>query len=113
MRVETTDIGDFLANLEAAGAGNVFEKAVWRAIRYFPVETSKGVKVKVVLQAAAVITTEDGREYLLVLADECGVDYQYSSGDKKGTELARQIVESIGRFCKNFGLTVRPGTLSE
>lgn len=68
-----------------------------------------GVKVGILLQASAVVVTEDGGEYLMEVGEQCGDDWMDATRDFAGSERADVLKTMIEDFCRNRGLTVRPG----
>jgi hypothetical protein len=54
---------------------------------------------------------KEGGEYLLQMGVECGMDYRDSTNELSGTEEAYRQRKLIEDFCKNNGLTVRPGVV--
>lgn len=114
MRVTTNSIDDFLANLRAIDAKQVFQSIVYVDVRRTPMSgDSNGTRSSVVMQATAVVTLPEGGEYLLVGGEPCGFDYKDNGGEYPGSERAGELRTEIERYCGTVGLAVRPGAVSE
>ena len=108
MRVTCKSVGEFIGNLKA-------EKDIYRNIVYITIdeEPVNEVKFAVIIQATAIIRTEDGGEYLLVVSENCGVDYRDKSQDYAGSEVAFNLKDKLAMECGELGLEVRTGLVSE
>ncbi len=73
----------------------------------------RAVKVSVVFHASAVVNLPDGGQYLLDYSEDCGIDYNDHTQEKKGTERALQIRKSLKDYADLNGLRLLPGILSE
>jgi len=121
MRIECSTVEDFLENLRASlddkGSlladkvylGNVYVDVSRRPLGSDPVSA---VKFKVMLRASCVVRERDG-EYLLVMVVDCGADYEDSTQERLGSAKAREFRDGLQSFCKDFGLRLLPGSVSE
>jgi len=114
MRVSCTSVDDFLANLEIEGKAHVYREVVHVNICSRPLDGNKrdSAKFEVILQASAVIDTEDGGQFLLEVGENMGIDYNDASQEFAGSEAAGEANKRIYEVCNNLGLMVRPGIIS-
>jgi len=109
MRVLTNSLQDFIANLEQS---EVVEKTVWITRTENPEDGDRrgAVKWRIDFQASAVCLFGEG-EFLLELGVACGLDYRDSSNEHIGSEEAKRLRGELESFCRDRGLTLRPGTI--
>jgi hypothetical protein len=114
MKVACETVDQFLDNLEYVGPSGLFESTVWVNINRRPLDGSRrdALKFDVTIQASAVIR-KDGDEYLLVVGEVCGRDYEDSTQEKTGSARATDLRSKIVEVCGSKGWSVRPGSVSE
>jgi hypothetical protein len=114
MKVECHRLDDFLVNVsrELEGKGSVYSGVVYLNVIQTPLEGTKrdAVRFLVVFRVSTIIDLADG-QYLLVAEEECGIDYHDASDEKGGTKQAKILEKQLNYFCKNSGLSIRPGTV--
>ena len=113
MKIRCSDVCSFTKNIEIAGPDHVFEKAVWTDVTRASVNEAVD---DVMLQASAVIASENGGEYLLQLGIDCGREYADATETEKrhtGKANAERQKKELSVFCELHGLMVRPGIISE
>jgi hypothetical protein len=76
-----------------------------------PLDKDK-TRIEVVLQATAVVDTEEGGQFLLDVGENMGMDYNDASQEKEGSKAAEKAEEKIIEVCDDLGLMVRPGIIS-
>lgn len=116
MRVTCENVDEFIECIEAEFlvGGAVFQNAVRVNISHRPADgnaRSSVVLFDVVLQASAVMIVKDGSQYLLECGVGCGRDYNDSTEDKSGSDLAQVRKEKIESFAKRYDLRVLPGVI--
>jgi len=107
MRIVCRTIEAFVENLRL---GEVFEKSVWLD------ETNRIVsehKVLYNLQASAVVRLNDGGEFLLQYGEDVGYDFTDGEPQRDGSEAVRHRKGFLTERCKDMGLVVRPGIVTE
>ena len=111
MRVTCGTIDEFIENLKALPHGAVFQKVIYvsRTRNSIDGTARNGVRFSVVLQASAVVDLGDDGQYLLEAGEDCGIDYEDSTQERKGTERASELRQKIKRHCESHGIDVRPG----
>lgn len=108
MRVTYHTIDAFLRDLENESPERVFQRAVRVQVSKSSVPPDN-VACDVTIQVSAVVSTEDGGEYLMDAGERCGRDFCDGDGEFAGSERADELRGEIERFCERTGLTVRPG----
>jgi len=112
MRITTTTIDDFIANLEDA---NVFRNVVYyeRSSRPLNGKTKRdATSFDVFYQTSAVLDFTDGQA-LLVCGVNCGTDRHTSDGELEGTEESNRLHEQLKSCCESKGLRLLPGVLDQ
>ena len=112
MRVTCNTLNDFITNLRMEPPTSVLQQTVHVSVTERPLDISdkhKAVKFSIMLQASAVITLEDGGQYLLEYGEDCGMDYRDSSNELLGTERTNGLRKKLVEFCDDYGLKIRPG----
>jgi len=111
MKVQCTDIKDFLDNIIADGPSNVDRKVIYVNIEKRQVGDIE-VKKQISLQCyAAINVVIDNSYYILYMESDCGIDYTDASACFDGTRKATLIKDRVEKFCEENGLTIRPGKL--
>lgn len=116
MRVTCEDLDSFLENLRLEPPSHVLQQAVRVSISHRPLDSSdkhKAVKFDVVIQASAVVSLENGGEYLLDYGENCGIDYRDVSNELTGSLRANALRGKLVECCDDLGLRVRPGIVHE
>jgi len=115
MRVTFITIEEFLHDLKNVESDKVFQQAVRIQRSQRPIQGDKysAVKFEVVLQVSAVVSTDDGGEYIMETGEVCGYDYRDSSREFAGSEKADELKRMIEEFCSHHGLVVRPGLIEQ
>ncbi len=112
MRITCHTLGELLENLKAVAPTSVFQRTVYTSTSRRPLDNEnkyKAVKFAIVFQVSAVIGTEEGGEYILESAEECGFDYTDASNEAAGTMKADALRNTLVEHCDDAGLKVRPG----
>jgi len=109
MRVVCDCIKDFIENLESEKNEDVVQKTV----RVNTTFNERGdVTVGVVIQASTIVNIGDEGQYLLEVGEDCGIDYNDATQEKKGSERALFLKKMIVNYCEGRGLIVKPGMIS-
>ena len=111
MRVTCKTVSEFIDNLKSE-KGNIYRNIIYVMIEEEPLDQNN-IKFSITIQVTAVVRTEDGGEYLLVVAENCGKDLRDVSQDYGGNELAFDLQDKIKTACEELGLEVRTGIVSE
>ena len=107
MRVVVQSVEDFLKNLDGVPPPMIVEKTIWvDRTRQRISETRYSVN----LQASCVVDIKDG-QFLLQYGEDCGIDYEDTEPETKGTESAGEKRKRLEEWCKLRGLVVRPGAV--
>lgn len=112
MRITTTTVNDFLANLEA---GEVWEKRIYfeRSSRPLNGRTKQdATSFEVHLQLSAVVAVGEGQA-LLACGTVCGVDRLTGDGGLEGTEELDRLHEKVMGWCGGRGVSLLPGVLDQ
>lgn len=107
MRVICRTVESFVENLRL---GEPIEKIVWLD------ETSREVsehKILCNLQASAVVRLPDGGEFLLQYGEDVGYDFMDGEPQREGSEAVAHRKGYLEECCKDMGLVVRPGIVTE
>jgi len=113
MKVVCENVEDFLFNIESEGPDKINQKVVYVSYVKNPIGGNKldSVKWEIGLQASTIVNTDDEGQYMIVVGIDCGFDYTDASHDYSGTREHLKQKEKIEKFCKNNGLTIRPGAI--
>jgi hypothetical protein len=116
MKVQTAAIDDFLTNLGSVKPEHVFNKLIYFSVNRSPVDNAdkrKATRFSVIVQASAVIdVVESGSQYLLDYAENVGFDRIVGSR-LEGSNKAGEIKDQLVVFCRERGIEVMPGVVSE
>jgi hypothetical protein len=112
VRITTTTVNDFLANLEA---GEVWEKRIYfeRSSRPLNGRTKQdATSFEVHLQLSAVVAVGEGQA-LLACGTVCGVDRLSGDGGLEGTTEQERLLELVKGWCGASGVRMLPGVLDQ
>jgi len=113
MKVSCLSIADYLENLHTVK--DVYDKTIRVSVIRRPVDgTSRdAIKFDVVLQSSTVVLVNEESEYILEAGETCGVDYEESTPERKGSERAQELKKQIVELAVGKGWQVLPGIISE
>ena len=112
MKIVCKSLDHFLTNLQQEKT--TFKNLVFVFIDKTPKDVSNTVcRYQVVFHAAAIVIDETGAEYMLEMAEDCGIDYVDASQDFAGSEVASEKNDRLIAVCNTLGLTIRPGLIEE
>lgn len=115
MRVTCGTVQEWLENLEHYGRGAVFGHCVWVDVSRRGIDTSDlrhCVKMAVAVQATAVVELGGEGQMLLMVGEDCGMDYRDVSQELEGSLRAESLVQQIRKWCGS-DIKVLPGTVGE
>lgn len=108
MRVICRTVEAFVQNLRVGEA--VLNKTVWVD------EVSREVSAHKILhnlQASAVVYLEGGGEFLLQCGEDVGFDYMDGEPEVEGQKAMSHRKGHLEQCCKDMGLMIRPGIVTE
>lgn len=113
MKITTTSISDFLANLDA---GTVWQKRVHyeRSSRPMCGKTKRdATSFEVFYQLSCVLNVGDEGQALAVCGVDCGVDRLTGDGGLEGTAEQERCHERVKAWCEVAGVRLLPGVLDQ
>lgn len=112
MRIKCDDVGAFLENLKDE---KIHRDMVYVNLNRVPLGEGpprKATSFDVYFQASAVIEFDkDEGQAIVECGEHCGVDRETSDGGIEGTNKAMELMNMIQTFCRQLGLTIKPGLL--
>ena len=114
MRITTTTVDSFLANVSSAES--VFNDVIYteRSRRHLNGKTPRdATSFQVLFQLSAVLNFTDGGQALLVCGIDCGVDRTTADGDMEGTARLKELEEQVIAFCTENKLKLLSGVLDQ
>lgn len=112
MKIVTTSVEDFIANLSL---GTAWQRRVWyeRSANPLNGKTKRdATSFEIILQLSAVFESQDGQA-LLVCGVNCGVDRLTSDGDTEGSDARLAMIKKLADYCGNNDLQMIPGSLDQ
>lgn len=109
MRVICQTVDEFLECLEQEK--DILQNTVRVSISERPIDKGArdSIKYEIVLQASAVVNIEEGSQYLLEYAKDCGIDVRDADPSLDASYRAKAIKEKIKKFAEAKALKVMPG----
>lgn len=112
MRVECSNLSEFIQNLELEKEGTVYNNVIYVNIIDQPIDGDKrdSVRTMVVFRVSTIVNVGDGEgQYLLNSEEECGIDYNDMTQEKNGINAANIILQRLEVYCEEHNLKIRPG----
>lgn len=114
MRVQCSTVDDFITNLRAELPSAIVSKVVYVSQVERSLDSGdprQATRFTVYVQASCVVDLEDGGQYLLEMAVNCGLDYRDATNEREGTSEAARVRQKLTECCDDLGLRIRPGVL--
>jgi len=109
MRVSCQTLDEFLDNLKAREAAQVFDRTLYVS-RFIANKNSS--RRQVILHASTVIAVDSEKEFILDLDVDCGYDYHEGGGvEALGTTQANLIIQALTEYATSTNLKILPGVL--
>ncbi|MDO8682502.1 MAG: hypothetical protein Q7N50_03355 [Armatimonadota bacterium] len=108
-------MADFFQHLNVVKPDDIYGRVIYVDVNRRCIDGQGQPKVRwsVVIQASAVVASEDGGQYLLQAGEDCGLDYEDASKEHTGTERAKSLREALEDRCVDLKLRLLPGVVSE